>query len=477
MKKLVPVLLFILLLAGCKKDATPAPTTSGPFFPGSELPYFQVTTDVAIENEPKVPGDLKVFIEGDLVFESPIGIEYRGSTSFRLSDKKSYGFETWDEADNDVNASILGFPEEEDWILMGHVYRASEGRIFDPTLMRHFIGYELFRNMGNYASRCQFIELEVNDDFAGTYIFMEKLKRDNERIDIARLDPDENEGEDLTGGYILKIDKTAGGDVAPGQPLSYYENNWDDDARYNEDISFRSAYDVNGQPLAIEPFGPPYHPEQYLETYFLYEYPDAADISDQQKAYIQNYIYAFETALLTDDFAAPGRTYTDYIDPASFVDYFILNEVVSNVDAYRLSTFMYKDKNDRLKLGPVWDLNIGYNGQGRVPRTDWIVNYNDYVPTDAWLVPFWWDRLLEDPQFTDLLKSRWNELRANVLATATVENLVRQTANYLIDNGAIDRNYERWTGAFDFSYNSEVDAMVSYLRERLDWMDGAIANL
>ena len=432
---------------------------------------------MAIENEPKVPGYLKIFEEGELVFEHHIGIEYRGSTSFRLSDKKSFGFETWDESGDDQNASILGFPEEEDWILTGHVYRASEGRMFDPTLMRHFVGYELYRSMGNYASRCQFVELEVNDDFVGTYIFMEKLKRDKNRIDISKLDPDENSGEDLTGGYILKIDKTAGGDVAPNQPLAYYETNWDDDARYNADISFRSAYDVYGQPLTIEPFGPPYHPEQYLETYFLYEYPKAEDISPQQQAYIQQYIYEFETALLNDDFASPDRTYTDYIDAATFVDYFLLNEVVGNIDAYRISTFLYKDKNDKLSLGPVWDLNIGYNGQDRVPRTDWIANYNDYVPNDPWLVPFWWDRLLADPQFTDLIKSRWSALRANTLATATVENLVRQTADYLIDNGAIDRNYTRWTGAYDFSYEAEVEAMVSYLRERLDWMDGAIANL
>ena len=466
---------FVLVGLGCKDD----PSEPGPVDPtntDSELPYIEVTSDVAIENEPKVPGQMRVYENGEVVLSSRIGIEYRGSTSFRLSDKRSYGVETWDENDMDEDKSVLGFPEEEDWILLGHVFRASENRIFDPTLMRNHIGYELYRSMGNYASRSQFVELNVNGDFVGTYVFMEKLKRDNDRIDIARLEEGDNDAESITGGYILKIDKTSGGDVAPNEPLEYYENNWDDDARYNENISFRSKYGVDGTPISFEPFRPPYHTDQYLETYFLYEYPRSDRITDQQKEYIQQYIEDFETALLEDDLTSNERTYTDYIDLNSFVDYFILNELVSNVDAYRLSTYLYKDRGEKLNMGPVWDLNIGYNLQSRIPSDDWIVNYNDYVPGDPWLVPFWWDRLLDDPIYIDLLKQRWSELRANVLATSTVENLVRETSNYLIDNGAIERNYERWSG-IDVAYEAEVEAMIDYLRNRLSWMDDKIESL
>ncbi|MEL7222292.1 MAG: hypothetical protein AAGJ93_13290 [Bacteroidota bacterium] len=67
-------------------------------------------------------------------------------------------------------------------------------------------------------------------------------------------------------------------------------------------------------------------------------------------------------------------------------------------------------------------------------------------------------------------------LRTNTLATATVENLVRQTADYLIDDGAIKRNYERWFG-INVDYNAEINAMVTYLQNRLDWMDGKIDSM
>jgi hypothetical protein len=376
-----------------------------------------------------------------------------------LSDKKSYGFETWDDQNEDVNVSLLDFPEEEDWILTGHVFRASENRIFDPTLMRHYVGYELYRQMGRYASRCQFVELAVNGQYDGVYVFMEKLKRDKNRIDIKKLEPDENDPENITGGYILKIDKTAGGDVAPEAPLSYFETNWEDDARYNETISFRSAYGTDQSILDFEAYQSPYHPNQFLETYFLYEY-------------IQNYMHQFETALLEDDFTSTERTYTNYIDTASFIDYFILNELVRNIDAYRISTYLYKNRGGKLNMGPVWDLNIGYTDE-RIPIDEWIVNYNTYQPQDPWLVPFWWQRLLKDPQFKDALKTRWMSLRENELTTDKVTGLVQTTAAYLQENGAVERNYERWTG-ISVDYQAAVDEMSNYLAHRLQWMDTAI---
>jgi hypothetical protein len=91
-------------------------------------------------------------------------------------------------------------------------------------------------------------------------------------------------------------------------------------------------------------------------------------------------------------------------------------------------------------------------------------------------VPFWWGRLLEDPVFIELLKQRWSALRANVLATQKVVDLVRQTADYLVDNEAIKRNYERWTG-IDIVYENEIEGMITYLQNRLSWMDDKISNM
>ena len=477
----VLLLTYIVLLFSCSEDAVVTPTTQNPSevpfavdIDNSSIPYLVIDTKgLDIENEPKVPADMKIFVDQVEVQQAQIGIEFRGSTSFRLSNKKSFGIETWDEAGNDIATSFFGFPEEEDWVLIGHVVNQSRNLVFDRTLMYHHFGYELFRKMNRYASRSKYVEVEINGVYQGIYMFMEKLKRDKERIDIKKLEAADIDSSSITGGYILKIDKTSGGDLNINQPLSYFENNWDDDARYNANISFRSRYDINGEVISFSAYDPPYHARQYLETYFLYEYPKAENITREQKNYIQTYIHDFETALLTDDFSTNNRTYTDYIDLESFVDFFIINEVCRNVDGYRLSTYMHKDRDGKLKMGPIWDLNIGYDTGDRVPFDAWVINYNTFVQQDAWMVPFWWPRLMEDPMFKAALKTRWMELRAGELQTSSLLAMVDEVANNLQNNGAIERNEAVWG---PLNYSQSVGNLKSYLENRTAWMDGEISG-
>lgn len=441
----------------------------------SKIPYIVIYTSEDIQNEPKVPAEMHLYVEKQLVQTNQIGIEYRGSTSFRLSDKKSFGIETWDASGNDLNASFFNWPEEEDWILMGDVVNLQDGYAFDPTLMYHHFGYELSRQIGKYASRTQFVEFELDGEYLGIYVFMEKLKKDGDRIDIATLKDTDIEGEELTGGYILKIDKTAGGAENAGKPLEYFLNNWQDDARYTARNGFRSDYDIFGDVIEFGPYGEPYHSNQFLETYFIYEYPDQAEIKAEQKAYIQSYIREFEQALLTDDFSSENRTYPNYIDINSFIDYFLINEICRNIDAYRLSTYITKDKNGKLAMGPVWDLNIGYYNTDRIPINDWVINYNQYVESDAWMVPFWWPRLMEDPQFRAALKVRWQSLSGSTMSVQNLHAIVDETANLLIDNGAIERNNRVWAIGGE-SYEQSITNLKNYLSERVTWMDNEISG-
>ena len=90
---------------------------------------------------------------------------------------------------NNIDVSFFDFPEEEDWVLIGHVVNQAQGTFFDRTLMYHHFGYQLFRKMGQYGSRSKFVELEINGTYLGVYMFMEKLKRDKNRIDIKKLEP------------------------------------------------------------------------------------------------------------------------------------------------------------------------------------------------------------------------------------------------------------------------------------------------
>jgi hypothetical protein len=340
-------------------------------------------------------------------------------------------------------------------------------------LMYNFIGYEIARSIGRYASRCKFVELQLNKEYLGVYLFAEKLKRDDNRIPIKSLNATST---NLTGGYILKIDKADAGDAAIGKPLSYFDNNWDDDARYTLQNSFRSKYDIFGKVISFSPYGAPNNSQKYLETYFLYEYPKAEDITLNQKNYIANYIDQFETALLTDDFTTTSRTYTNFIDQSTFIDYFIINELCRNVDAYRLSTYLQKDRDGKLAMGPVWDMDIGFDSGDRVPMNNWVINYNTYTSSDAWMMPFWWPRLLSDPQFKSAVKLRWTALRADQLSNSKLLQRVTDAATLLKENGAVKRNYDKWDQGIGVDYDASVTKLKNFLQQRAEWMDATIGQ-
>lgn len=438
----------------------------------SEIPYLVIDTQGKdVPYEPGIPAKMKVYQKKKLIQEQTIELEYRGKTSFRLSDKKGFNFETVDESGSGVDVAFFGLPAEEDWRLIGHVVNLKDKYIWDRSLIYNHVAYRLSQEIGKYASRGVFVEVEVNGEYLGVYYFCEKLKRDANRINIGSLNASST---NLTGGYILKIDKTDAGPEHNGKPLSYFLNNWDDDARYTASNSFRSRFDIFGNSLTLPPFGLPYHPNQYLETYFNYEYPSAEDITTAQKDYIEEYVYQFERALLEENIPGKESNYLKYIDLQSFLDYFLINELCRNVDAYRLSTYLVKNRDGKLAMGPVWDFNIGFDEGSRIPSNDWVINYNDYVSKDPWMVPFWWDRLLADPTFRKALKERWAFLRKGPLSQSNIQGIVDYSGSYLQKNGAVQRNYGKWDQGIGVNYDQSIQNLKIFLNDRVNWMDAEI---
>ncbi len=418
-----------------------------------KLPLFAIDTGLnVIVDEPKVDGTMTITEKGTESYSGNIGIEFRGASS-QFFPKKSFGLETRDENNEDVDVSLLGFPEEEDWILYGPYS--------DKSLMRNVLIYDLAREMEHYASRTRFVELTINDGYQGVYVFMEKLKRDDGRININNLKDDEISGEDLTGGYILKMDKTAGTNLGEG---------------YNEQNSFTSGYAPPNASIG-------------QEIKFLYEDPDAEDIAHEQKAYISEYVGQFEDALASEDFADPELGYAAFIDTESFIDFFLLNELSNNVDGYRLSTYMFKDKNEKLKMGPIWDFNLAfgnadYCGGGEI--IVWAYKFNERCPEDFWQVPFWWDRLLQDPAFVQRLNERWNALRGNVFSESTMSAKIDTYSTTLEKAGAVAANFDQWpvlgvkvwpNNFIGKTYGEETGYLKEWVSDRLAWLDGAIEGL
>ncbi len=439
---------------------------STPFaeFEESNLPLVFINTDgKPIPNEPKIMARMGIIYHGvgqthrlDEPFndyDGVVGIELRGSSS-RSWKKKQYGFETREENGENKNISLMGLPAENDWIL--------NAPYIDKSFLRNVLSYDLARRMGHYASRTRYCELFLNGEYMGIYILMEKIKRDKNRVNIARLDSADIEGDDLTGGYIIKIDK------------------WGNDG-------FESKYlPLNGTNRKI---------------LYQYHYPADDVILPVQKAYIKNHILAFEDMMFSDDFADPETGYPAWIDVDSFVDFFIINELNKNVDGYRLSTFIHKDKDSkdgRLKMGPIWDFNLAFGLANYYDGEDtdgWMLDEQSFGQdirdrNDPWQIPFWWARLFQEPAFNHRIKQRWVALRGNVLDVNRIHAFIDAVADTLDE--AKDRNFAIWTGPgepgegfwpvpgifYTFrTYQDEIDYLKSWISDRIAWMDENIMLL
>jgi hypothetical protein len=433
-------------------------------FSSSNLPIIVIDThDAGIPNEPKLFADMGIIYNGpgqrnNLTdpfndYNGKIGIEVRGSSS-QMFPKKPYGVELRDAGNNAISASLLGMPAEEDWVLIA-TYN-------DKTLIRDALAYRLARDLGRYGSRTRFVELvfryEVLQngeptfiyDYQGIYMLGEKIKRDNNRVNISKLEPTELSGDDVTGGYILKIDKSSGNSGAGF--ISAHRPNW------------RSG-------------------NQVIEL--QYEYPSYDEIANEQKAYIQSYVRKFEDVLASTTYDDKVNGYAKYIDVDSFIDFLIVNEVSRNVDGYRLSTFLYKDKESddgKLTMGPVWDFNLAFGNANYCSGSNtsgWAYDFNSICPTDFWLVPFWWQRLLSDKNFKNKLGLRWLELRAGKLRNSVIVSYVDSLSNVLKAE-ATQRNFTKWPvlGKYvwpneyvGLTYESEIEWMKSWINSRMLWLD------
>jgi len=412
----------------------------------SNLPIVLIDTyGEEIINDPRIPAYMGIINNSSGLnhvddpfngYDGDITIEKRGNSS-QWQDKTPYRFETVDNNGENNNVELLGMPAENDWVL----YAPWQ----DKTFIRNALTYKLSNELDRYASRTRHVELYLNDEYRGIYVLMEKIKRDSERIDISKLEPNEITGDDLTGGYILKFDWYYTGDNIGG---------------------FESPYDG---------------------MIYNYHYPKPSDIVPEQEGYIQTYINDFESIMLNDNYTNDSTGYPSIMNVESFIDFILLQELSKNVDAYRLSSYIYKDKNsidNRLTAGPVWDFNHGYGncdyGETWEPE-NWLLEYN---PEGGDQMAFWWERLWEDENFQFKTAQRYTELRETILDEEHINGIIDSIANYL--GPAVDRNFNRWTLLGNYvwpnyyvfnTYEEEINYLKSWTADRLVWMDSELLLL
>ena len=419
----------------------------------SNIPLVIIDTGgKTIPDASKISGTMKVIFNGagkmnkpsdsGNIYSGNIGIEIRGAYSASLP-QKPYGIETRDASGNNLNVSLLGMPEENDWILLANYN--------DKTFMRNVLAFDLFRKMGHYAPRTQLVEVVVNNNYQGVYILTEKIKQDKGRVDIAKLTDQDISGDNLSGGYLFKID--------------YYDasNSWQSNYR------------------------PTDHPEKTVN--YVYSDPDASKLQPQQKSYIKTAINSFESTLYGSGFMDHETGYPSWIDVNSFIDYFLVSEVSRNVDGFKKSCYFFKDKDSKgglIHAGPVWDFDWAWkniwdcSAFSATDGSGWSYRINDcpniWPNSNGWTV-----RLLQDENFANKLNDRYFELRKSFLSSEYLNSFIDSVQNLAMESQA--RHYTKWpilsssVGAPEVdtqpgTYSSQVAKFKTWIQTRLTWLDG-----
>lgn len=439
--KIIPLLLLLVMLVNDINAQQ-----------GYNIPLVVIETNggFPIPDEPKIRASMKIIDNGPgqwnypsdsgNVYDGYVGIEIRGRYSASLP-QKPYGFETRFPGGENLNVSLLGMPEENDWILLANYN--------DKSFLRNAIAGHLFRRMGHYAPRTVHCEVIVNNRYDGIYVLTEKIKRDRNRVDISRLDAWENTGDAVTGGYIFKTD--------------YYtsEDSW-----------------ASSCPPTDRSDG---------TVYYVYHYPEGDEISPEQKTYLQTYIDAFDQVIRSPYFRDPLTGYTAYLDVVSFRDYFILSEVSRNVDAYKKSRFFFKDRDSnggKIHSGPPWDYDWAWKNIWdceMFTRTDGSGWAHEINTCDVWPIPpMWMSRLLKDDHFKNNIKQRYVSLRHSFLSTDSIFAYIDSITSVL--NEAQKRHYSVWdilgenVGAHEVDYipstfEGEMNKFKNWIQTRLAWLD------
>lgn len=419
----------------------------------SNLPIVIINTDnnADIPDEPKVGGKMTIIYHGSMQrnyisdtsnmtyinYKGRIAIEKRGSSSQSGTNpgKYSYSFETRTLSEANNNVSLIGMPPDNDWVLYSG--------IFDKALIRNMLSYSLSNKIGRYAPRTLPCELILNGDYIGIYFITEKIKRDKNRVDITKMETTDNSGENVTGGYLFKVDKSSGSNNSGWTSITGYDR-------------------------------------------YQYDTPDDNTITPQQKNYIKAEVDKLETAMnksTSGSWADPFTGYPNIIDVRSFTDQHLLQELAGNLDMLASSMFYSKDRNGKIVSGPIWDHDLAYGNHSAWDawRTDVFFTNIGQSLADG---PFYYQKLMfQDMNYRCQLYKRWQELRqpGNPLSTAVIMADIDSMADLLRE--ADVREQARWStfGKNYFNspdgwetrltYQSEIDYMKDWLNKHLVWLD------
>lgn len=376
------------------------------------LPIFHLTTVApVVSKDDYVKGSLTINANSQFEQEEStfsLEIKGRGNSTWGLP-KKPYRLKL------DSKTKILGLTAAKNWVLLANYS--------DKTLMRTSFAFELGQNIGaDFTPDGIPVEVVLNGEHLGSYLLTEQVEVNKGRVDITELKTGDIATDKISGGYLLEFDE-----------------------RLDEDFWFKTTKKL---PFTVK---------------------SPKDINPTQLNYIRTYIQDTENAIFASNFADPENGYAKYINVNSFINWYLVQELVKNQDARNYSSIFYhKDRDGKLGMGPLWDFDLAIGN----------VNYSEAIGPRGWWVRngAWFNRLFQDPAFKQKVRNRWNEIKPKQI-TEALKNIDKRAAYLELSQR---QNFKKWDILNELvwpnpqilgTYDAEVNQIKAWLTTRIEWLD------
>ncbi len=366
---------------------------SGSPTPGGKNVLFVVTDNRKTPTTKGVvsPGATAWSTDGGTTVTSTFPLEtfsVRGNTTALLA-KKPFKLKFID------GQKPFGLKKDKTWILVANYN--------DHSFVRNFASEDLGQKLSKglaWTPKSEYTELYVNGRYQGSYLLIQSIKIDSNRLDINK-----------ETGQIIEFDPWWKRDGLPGMEgpgaFQYLDYSWKDPDEY------KKLADGKQDPEGLT----------------------SAKIS-AMKTKIRTFEKVLYGSTWTKDWSSEGKKtlkpaddWMTYLDLNSAVDYYIVKEFTKDTDSdmYRSNFFYTNDvdpkdwgisanpedngRDNKFYMGPVWDFDrsAGARNSSTMPTLDdtsgWWLRGTTYHNTGK---IHWFTRITKDPRFLAALKARWN---------------------------------------------------------------------
>jgi hypothetical protein len=433
----------------------------------SDIPILYLTTESG--SLEKINSNKEYMESGSLLFIDADGtVEYDGkldhikmhgnsSTTFK---KKNYQIKL------SVSTNLLHMGKEKKWIL------TSNSR--DKSLLRNKVSYSLAKYAGlMFTPENEFVDVYINYEYMGCYLFSEKIEIDDDRVDIEEL---EKQTEELNDQQLSSYAFTGSKTTVKGKYKAY--------AIPNDPIDITGGY-----LFEYESYGSRYkeEPSAYYSLrgkVIVSKSPEYASVA--QMEYLSSLVQGFENAIFATDGIDPntGKHYGSFINFDSLVSKYLLEEVVKNYDGNTSSQFFYKPVDNistEAYAGPVWDYDSAFGSYARKDNQE-VLN-----PTGFWINSAngsWWTAIYKNNDFKTAVADKFNDTYAHAMSILTgkekdengILRSVDEYAESIADSAAM--NFIRWPIVKNSSmiaktgdtWEENLSYLKSFISCRLDWL-------